>query len=270
MTEAVVFVPGIGRQPFGEAPLAEGVGTRLLAALGRNSEGAAYISETATLSLSAPFGQTAYLRVMAATAQAEKAPVLDVYALDLPALLLEPYRNLGTKSRALKLGWLLFLIAPRLFEFWRRREKSLLEQVQMAVGAAMFLLMLAVFAGGLIVLLAGAAQPILKGTQFEFASGWLVAAAALITLVLANVPPALRAQMNANLVTTLVVGNYVAAGGRKDAAMGRFGEFVDQLLETGHYERLHVIAYSVGSLIVLDALFPTTTTIHSSSESTRW
>jgi hypothetical protein len=265
-SQAVIFIPGIGREPFGETSMTVGLAGRLLEAIDRNSPAAQELKlEPGTLSLGDDSSKADFVRVQSKPRGGAELSV-DVYALDLPALLVEPYRKLGTKSRALRLAGLLVTLLPGLFGLWRRRGKRFLERVQLVAGTFVFLALLLVCLGMWAVVLASFLETVATLGQFEPARTWLLAPAALITILLANMPPAWKAEINSGIVVSLVAGSYVGSGARKDEAIGTLASLVDKLADRGGYDRVHLISYSFGALLALDAIYSSTASIGSMSK----
>ena len=264
MADAIVFIPGIGREAFGPESLAAGLATRLVAALDRNVRGPReYVARAEALDAGAPFGRIDFARLSVSDSGAQAAVVADLYALDLPALLIEPYSNMSTRRRALNLSRLLFFLAPRLVGVWRQRGKKRGERTEILLGALFFLLLLVSLIGMLFVIVAGLIGGIANFGPFEAISEELIAFAAIVTLAVSNVPPAWKARFNANLVVALVLGNYIASGERRDNATGQLAAFINALDDSAQYSRIHIISYSIGSLVALDALFSRTGPIES-------
>jgi pimeloyl-ACP methyl ester carboxylesterase len=83
-----------------------------------------------------------------------------------------------------------------------------------------------------------------------------VAPAAIMVIIFANVPQNWRAALDSNLLFMLMAGDYIATGGQREAAIGLLASFVESIVEKYGYERVDIVAYSIGSLVTLDALFP--------------
>ena len=87
---------------------------------------------------------------------------------------------------------------------------------------------------------------------------WFLPVAAAGVVVLRILPRRWRESLDSMTIFVLALAGYVAGGIQRNAAVARLGEFLMRLTNENRYERIHIVAYSMGSIIVLDALFPRT------------
>jgi hypothetical protein len=73
----------------------------------------------------------------------------------------------------------------------------------------------------------------------------------------------LKALLQTFAAGTAAAGGYLATGERAARTRGVFGQLLQHVLETGAdgapYHRVHVVAFSFGSVVALDSIFPVTT-----------
>ena len=89
------------------------------------------------------------------------------------------------------------------------------------------------------------------GMQFRAEQGLAV----LLTSIGVALPKTLKQRfLDAAVMLTTVI-QYFLFGSRRKALRGQFNELAERIAESG-YERIHIIGYSLGSMIALDTLFP--------------
>ena len=86
---------------------------------------------------------------------------------------------------------------------------------------------------------------------------WALPFVAAILGFLAVVPRGFRSVLDSVTVFILAVIGYVSFGNQKDVCVGSLATFLENLVQGGLYGQIHIVSYSVGSMIALDALFPT-------------
>ena len=68
--------------------------------------------------------------------------------------------------------------------------------------------------------------------------------------------PQVRAALTAGAVNYLAQVHYIRLGDRQDAVVGRLTRVLEEVAERGGYRRIHLLGYSFGSVVAIDALFP--------------
>lgn len=100
---------------------------------------------------------------------------------------------------------------------------------------------------------------------FSFAGGWFAFAGSnakpaivLLTALGALLPNRrnLQEAVSGAAVEFLCLNYYLSMGDRRNVLIGHVSALLEDICEQGQYERIHVLAYSFGSVVALDALFP--------------
>ena len=94
-------------------------------------------------------------------------------------------------------------------------------------------------------------QPFNPGWWFGSLQTVVVLAAALQALW-----PGLREGLVKGALTYISVIEYVSYGERREVIAGQFSDLLEHVAEKGVYRHIHVVAYSFGSIVALDTLFP--------------
>ncbi|PKB63988.1 MAG: hypothetical protein BZY80_04520 [SAR202 cluster bacterium Io17-Chloro-G2] len=248
--DAVVFIPGLGKPWDGDD--VQGLGDRFVTALERNQPLESSFDQTrGSRILPQPFGDTPYVKV-----STNGHDLVHLYYLDLPSLLIAPYNNAGNIKKSVLLAYHILLLTPKMVTGFFNRDKELRTQIQLIlwVGATMvmvlsLLILLATLATGFVAL-----SPV--GTPTDDLWAWLFPIAAAATALLGLIPGIWRSALDSATNFILAISGYVAAGAQRDVMVGRFASFVKRLAQEEGYHEVHIVSYSMGSIIALDALFP--------------
>lgn len=253
--DAILFLPGFG-DPW-EGDMVEGLGERFEVALKRNTSAPLdFHREVSAKQFPHPFGTTKLVKLsVSARGNNQREELAHLYVLDLSAQLIDRYWAAGTQRKALEILFLIARLTPKVVKAFSRNRN--LEAIITSIFGALVLIMMLV---GLLIL--GATLLLGFGTLAQFDSTllsgpvkWALLASAAVTGVLAARPQVRRFFVS---FTTICLGliNYAAAGERKNVVVGSLASFLVHLTQDGSYKRIHVLAYSMGSLIALDALYP--------------
>jgi hypothetical protein len=215
-------------------------------------------------------------------------PIADVYELNYPRIMTRAFRERKPALQALNIGWLLIVNFGRLLRSIRAPSKTAAEKLQVLYGGFLFLL-LAAYVPVLLVGVVGTgwqavqtvasksaatgatnpatvatpaaaapAQPRAPTRNLPFLQ-WIqfivVFAAAIGLFTKASLKEFLT-ETAAHAVPAL---GYLDYDQRKGLVLGQLNALLDHLEEkagTISYNNVHVISYSFGSIVALDALFP--------------
>jgi hypothetical protein len=100
---------------------------------------------------------------------------------------------------------------------------------------------------------AAAAPP--SGAAAPFNLGALQNIVILVAAVQALWPKLRETLLKGALTYTCVI-EYITYGERRDVIAGHFLDLLEHIAEKDKYRQIHVIAYSFGSIVAIDALFP--------------
>lgn len=277
--DAVIFIPGLGN--WHDQSL-DGIARRIAVSLDRNahSSGAQfklqpeardeeYVSDT-------NLARKSRVRTIYRKDAAAEVPVLDVYELDYQPILTRKYEHLNPVMQSIRLFILLALNLPRLIRASRSKAKSRSAKVQFYI-AVLIVSLLIVYMALLFIAAAGViGQAIVQAAQSVGSAG------TISSPVAATPPPSAAASFNFNALQNIVilvaavqalwpklreallkgaltytcVIEYITYGERRDVIAGQFLDLLEHIAEKGKYRQIHVIAYSFGSIIAIDALFP--------------
>lgn len=277
--DAVIFIPGLGNW---HDQSVDGIARRIAVSLDRNarSSGAQfklqpeardeeYVSD-------ANLARKSRVRTIYRKDAATEVPVLDVYEFDYESILTRKYEHLNPVMQSVRLFILLTLNLPRLIRASRSKAKSRSAKVQFYM-AVLIVSLLIVYMALLFIAAAGViGQAIAQAAQTVGSAGTLSSPAAAVPPSSAAAPfnfntlqnivilvavvqalwPKLREALLKGALTYTCVIEYITYGERRDVIAGQFLDLLEHMAEKGKYRQIHVIAYSFGSIIAIDALFP--------------
>jgi hypothetical protein len=195
-------------------------------------------------------------------------PVVDVFRLDYQENLTRSWRNRNIFVQALLLAvtivmfvFALILVVPRKLKFlhwnwwphWSRRSnvqwRDLFQLFIVSLLLFAFVAYLAVLVIALVdtIRAAGSDSPELTSSQ---------SLAVIATTFGFASPRALKQRFVDSAVNYLTMTQYLALGARRRSVWGQFTAMLERLCEAGRYETVHVVAFSFGSIVALDALYP--------------
>lgn len=260
--DAVIFIPGIGSTWDG--PVVDGLGERFAFAIDRNTPPQLlFHAKVDSEELPDPFRSMHIARVSVSDSRKDGGeqdpgkPLVDLYVLDLPALLIEPHRAAGAVKKGLKLVFRILSLSSRMTRALTSKNKGYRMQLQLIGGAIGVLLLVLGLVALLPTLIAGfvALLP-LDNPRLDTFKNWALPIGATLGVGLAMLPSTWRSMLDSATTLILSVTSYASIGEERDVVVGRLATFLERLAEGDRYERIHIISYSMGSLIALDALFP--------------
>jgi hypothetical protein len=257
--EAILFLPGIGRR-WGPRSLGI-VARRLARELDRNAATpTARFGVTFPAEEQAPAGENGETPRLVTIFRADgghAVPVIDVYELTYASALRDGYERASPASRALLATLALLTGFGRLLRSLTHPTRGTRgrQRAQLVYGFSVLLLLSAY----LIILLVAAAETLTRLPSYFGGRPTATVAQAIAVLgsaILWLRPGARQAIAEAaiNYVSAL---SYLSYGVGGQAVRGRFADLLERIGEAGKgYAAVHVFAYSFGSIVALDALFP--------------
>ena len=162
-----------------------------------------------------------------------------------------------TGRKALGLAYRILSLAPKVFTGLLKEEKEWRVQARLILGLAAVVVMSISLTILLATLVSGFVALIPNTSGLGVMRDWSLPFAAAVLALVASLPQSWRSALTSSTDYMLAFFSYVAAGVQRDAAVGTLASFMTQLVEGERYERIHIVAYSIGSVIALDAVFPT-------------
>jgi hypothetical protein len=68
--------------------------------------------------------------------------------------------------------------------------------------------------------------------------------------------PGLREGLVKGALTYISIIEYITYGERREVIASQFSDLLEHIAEKSVYRHIHVVAYSFGSIVALDTLFP--------------
>lgn len=275
--DAIVFVPGL-YQSAGDAE--DGVARRILRALEHHAR-----SGTARFALEdardLDYGEKHKARTVSIVRRQgnAKQAVADLYEFNYEQALTGAYRKRKPALQAISIAFILLANIGRLVGAFRKTSKSPLEKLQVLYGGLIFLVLAAyvpVLVAGVLATGAEAVQtyrqqpapdtaaattPVVTDPAAPVKRSWLLQGFQFVVLFASAAGFFTRASLKDFLSETAAHAvpalNYLDFDERKGAVMGQLNDLLDHLEQSARpYANVHVIAYSFGSIVALDALFP--------------
>jgi pimeloyl-ACP methyl ester carboxylesterase len=274
--DAVILLSGLHREDIGES--VDSAAARFVAALESEAQSVAatFVLENAR---DEDYGQTGGYKTRIVTVSRKDpgggppSALFDLYGLDYRKTLVGDLENKRPVSHLLSTFWILASNTPKLLFSVRRRSKRSSEKWQVRLGWSLYFLLFAYF-----VTIVGAAA----GTVATFATPSVQAedtATSLARSMAASVVPLtqmmqvivvwvtavglflkadLKAWVQKSGLGITVANQYLTLGLRRRAVEDQFAALLNHLGQKPdvQYQRVHVVGYSFGSIIALDALFP--------------
>ncbi|MBI4306392.1 MAG: hypothetical protein HY678_08755, partial [Chloroflexi bacterium] len=253
--DAYIFLPGIGQGWDGT--MAMGFARRLASALERNTDAIGTKVEEQAAEFPPPLGRTEYARVLVSRVAPEPDHlVADVYSLDLANSIATRFERMNSLWKTVLMAVYSALFLLDLASFLWRRKVGPREKLQWVIGGAgLFVVTVTLFssAAALIVSL-GSYAPGFDG--LDTFRNWAAPIAGSILAATALMPRRIRDGVDALAIRLLGLTAYIGTGEWRDVAVGRLAKLVVELRRTGSYGRIHLFGYSVGSVVVLDTIYP--------------
>ena len=282
--DAIIYIPGLFRLSTDQNP--ETVGHRIAAAIN-------YKCRTTTANFTMQIGQpeeyapgrkAEVVSVLRSDpGSEEKQPIADIYSFDYRGTLVGDRDSRPPIVQALSIAWLLVRNSGRLLASFRRSSKTLHEKLHVLYAAFGFVL-IAIYMMFLIVATVTAARDALRaynpsrvapssdksslatapadGGRVPSKSSRVMQLAVLVitALGLFNKADAKEA-LNRVAIEASAATRYISDRARYGPVAGELADLVDRIITRGAelgepYKRVHVVSYSFGTLVAMDALFP--------------
>jgi hypothetical protein len=276
-TDALLFLPGVGQVASSdETTLA--FAARVATALDHGSQTPRAIFRVRSRVEEArqEVGDHRFLvcQILRVEPDGAEKPVLDVYKLDYQNILVKDYEQQSSFRRAAVTAFQAGRGALRIVGALRRsRAISARRLLQVLTAFFLWILLSAYFLLLLASLLAVASvglERILELNQDVTApgagevlkriasfSGWLSGVAILATVLTSFVPERWKNELVGMGASYVRMSTYLSINQQRSAILGRFHALLEHIAEKEvPYRRVHVVAYSFGSVVALDALFP--------------
>lgn len=258
--DAIIYLPGLGAQWYNRSAAA--VARRIARALDVTS-----LTGSARFAVDAPRGG-AVPTIVRRDAERELR-VIDVYRVDYRESLIARWEALNLFARAFFLALAILANLPRLAEALLRvggkgkgKRRGETAQLLYALG---ILALLSIYMGVLAYAVYQAVVAALPEGLREGAPAAGGAAGRRLTLPqlgvvvltgLGALRPQVREALTSAAVNYLAQVHYLRLGDRQDAVVGRLTAVLEEVAERGRYRQIHLLGYSFGSVVAMDALFP--------------
>jgi hypothetical protein len=265
--DAIIFLPALGVDWTDQS--VETMARRLATAFDRAAVREA--SFVAKLGPAEAYGSTSTNKVGVATISrvdgSHEVAVADLYGFDyhqtLTAGIAERNLLLQAVSLLVMIGYSTGRLVgvvhrrPREDDGTRAHSKRATEVLQVVFGA-LILLLFCVYAGIVVAALIKSGSQLPAFLHRRPAEGSLLQAAVVAITALGLSRPKVRATVSRAAVNYLGATTYLGFGARRADIAGKLEALLEHVAERRApiYERIHVIAYSFGSIVALDTLFP--------------
>jgi len=196
-------------------------------------------------------------------------PLIDVYGFDYHSLLTKDYNSPNLLVNAFRLFLSIFINIPKLIPLFggeQRKAKTFTEKLQ-TLYAISILALLIVYMG--ILLLASLnvlwiASPqeeiktLLESAKLSNLSSW-IKSSTLMVIVIAIIEvfkPNIKESFTKASIEYAGTVDYLALGANRNIIIGKLTDLFEKIAEKPDYENIHVIAYSFGTIIAIDSIFP--------------
>jgi hypothetical protein len=259
--DAVIFVPGLGAD-WGDHRLDQ-TAQRIAEAFDRNAASAA-ARFSVKLSVEeeeyVPGVPTRRCTILREDASGS-APVLDLYAFYYQSALRDRFerRNLLVKALLVFAAIVIHLPKVLLAPFRKRSRRGLSRkdsiQVLQAIG---MLFLLIVYMGFLIWAVYQTLTTTIPKLGGPNPSVTVPQTIVVIAALIGALIPGIREWISKEAVTYVSLIYYVLLGEQKQVIAGRFSSLVEHIAEAKDpvHPRIHILAYSFGSIVALDSVFP--------------
>jgi len=277
--DAIIFVPGLGDWIDQSV---DGIARRIAAALDRNAQ---TVPAQFNLKLEARDEEYAArrgldrktrVRTIFRNDGGQDAPVLDVYELEYQPTLTKNY----AQQNALRNSARLFLTLATTFHRLVRAVVSPVKGLAAKAQLYFALFILSLLVAYMAVLIIAAVETLRESPQVVSAlaaylpkpagSGEtppasspgataplsLLQALVVAVALVQTLWPGLREGLIKSAVTYISAIDYLSYGDRREVIAGQVSDLLEHVAEKGVYRRIHIVAYSFGTIIALDNVFP--------------
>lgn len=287
-TDAIIYVPGLAQRLLDQG--IDNIGRKMIGALERNSEDPAdryKLVDKGEISYRDEYASG--VRSLVREDAAGDRVVADLYELRYHQTLNKSFEDRSLLGKCLVVLMNLVGAIPAYGRAWRAKGKSKAEKAQLLIAAAMlfliagyFLVLVVTAAATAVQLLgleqtAGEASQVTRAVAPDNASSpvqnaaaeaghaapatgvlpWLQALVVLVAGLGALSRESLKELLSEAATGVVATLGYLQMADRKQSVVGQLTALLEQLLEReSPYRRVHLVTYSFGSVIALDALFP--------------
>ena len=263
--DAFIFIPGIS-QEFADQSF-ENMARRIALAFERQAETANFRFSVKITNESFRFSDQRETQYQMATILRENndepVPLIDFYELEYHSLLTKDYYPKNLLINAFRLFLVIIINIPRIFWLFfgkEKRAKTLTEKLQglYAIGILSLLIVYAV-----ILLIAGMDIIIQVFNNFlEFdPPNWLIflrnsEVIVIFVALVEIVQPNIKEVWIKSAIQYVSIVEYLSLGTNKSVIKGKLTNFIENVAEKSEYKNIHIIAYSFGTIVAIDTIFP--------------
>ncbi len=270
--DAIIFIPGLSREVTGQT--IEGVTLRLITAMDRNSAVAKNKLRLGEIrDEDYEHGSRTRVCTIFKKDADRDVPVIDLYGLLYRDKFIKRYDDMSLLMKILLIALTIVVMSFRIIGSFGNPAKTLKEKVQVvlsifALSILVIYVVLLIIAGFDAIREALVANNILRvdvtnGTSGQaepsFLGRWAQTIVIALTAIGIVLPTRLQIREfivnSATTYTALVM--YLQSGEQRNILVGQLRDLIEHIKSKDtDYTDLHIISYSFGSIIVLDALFP--------------
>ena len=204
-------------------------------------------------------------------------PVADVFYLDYVPILTESFRRSNQFVQGLRLMMAVLVNLPKMGALLTGKEKKFSEKLQFLF-AIFILFLLGAYMIVLLVAVVQTVMQILNQPEIQFAISWpkiitdtlgiplndilvrltptFSQAVVILTALVHVFAPNLQTALTSMATQYLGVIDYMSLSEQKDAISGVFADMLDYIAAKREYRHVNVIAFSFGSVVAIDNIFP--------------
>jgi hypothetical protein len=260
--DALIFVPGL----FPEAGVrsADAAARRISCALDENAltRDARFPTLEGTEETFGEGSTTRKVTVLRRDVSGTEVPIVDVFDFRYHDTLINGFDKRPPIRQALPVVGTLLAALGRVAASIRRPAKTATEKFQVAyglviaLGLVVYVVVLVATGAAAVVHPSPGAASIRDSMAFEKLKSLIVILSALGLFSTVGI----RSILNTAATGVATASGYLATGERGAAMRGAFGRLLQHILESKvdgrPYDRIHVVAFSFGSIVALDAIFP--------------
>ncbi|HEV7677945.1 MAG TPA: hypothetical protein VGQ42_05220 [Candidatus Dormibacteraeota bacterium] len=253
----MIFVPALGERTDQSS---DAVARRIRTAMDRADPDPAAVYVTEPLARHEPYGaereHTTSVHTVSKKSGENHVPIIDVFDMCYAAEVAQRFETRSQLGKGLNMLLTTCLCAIRFSgALLPRRRKSVTpaEKLQLALGMGV-LALLASYTGLLVVAIVDTLVHTVASPSHPSFGFWQQIGAGLVAIGVVA-PGQLRRALRDVAVDYSAAVRYFDAGDGREARTGQLTDLVDHVLASG-YKEVQVIAYSFGSIIAIDTLFP--------------
>lgn len=198
----------------------------------------------------------------------QAVPLIDVYGLNYHSLLTKDYYSPNLLVNAVRLFLSIFINIPKLIPLFfggQRKAKTFTEKLQTLyatfVLALLIVYMVILLSASLNVVLSPFPEAIrnLKESEvFSILYSWLNDSTVVIIIIaiIEVFKPNIKESFTKASIEYAGTVDYLALGVNRNILIGKLTDLFEEIAEKSDYENIHVIAYSFGTIIAIDTIFP--------------